>query len=81
MSQQELKQLGFHFSNRPNVSLHLTKISAKFRSRLWFLRHLKKAAVARNDLLHNIQVLFDPDSRLLLRRLSSNNQRDSGEGA
>ena len=41
-SQKELKQLGFYFSNKPNVSLPLSKTAEKFRARLWFIRHLKK---------------------------------------
>ena len=31
--QQELKVLGFHFSSRPDISLHITKTLQKFRMR------------------------------------------------
>ena len=51
-SQPELKQLGFTFSARPTVDLHLDRTAKKFRARLWFIRHLKKAAVNKDDLLH-----------------------------
>ena len=60
MSQSELKQLGFHFSDRPTVTLHLEKVSAKFRSRLWFLRHLKKAEVDKADLVHVYKCFLVP---------------------
>lgn len=52
VSQKQMKQLGFYFSERPNVDLHLENVARKFRARLWFIRHLKKAAVGKEDLLH-----------------------------
>ena len=42
-SGSELKLLGFWFGTRPNASLHIQKISTKFRSRLWAMRNLKRA--------------------------------------
>ena len=51
-SQKSLKLLGFYFSDKPNVTEHITKMAAKFRGRLWFLRHLKKAALPVEDLVH-----------------------------
>ena len=47
---QELKALGFHFSSRPDVSLH-SKTLQKFRSRLWGLRKLKSSKAKLKDLL------------------------------
>ena len=59
-SQSELEQLGFTFSSRPTVDLHLEKTAKKFRSRLWFLRHLKKAGVSTEDLLHVYKCFLIP---------------------
>ena len=39
------------FSNKPNVDLHIKKLSEKFRSKLWTLRKLKKAGMSTTDLL------------------------------
>ena len=50
--QNGLKLLGFHFSRKPTMTEHLEKTAAKFRGRLWFLRHLKKAALSSTDLIH-----------------------------
>ena len=52
VSQHELKQLGFFFSKKPTLDFYLSKIASKFRRQLWFLRHLKKALVSTDDLLH-----------------------------
>ena len=59
-SQSELKQLGFTFSLRPTVDLHLDKTARKFRSRLWFLRHLKNANVEAKDLVHVYKCFLVP---------------------
>ena len=44
----EMKILGFHFSSKPTVALHLDKISKKIRQRYWSLRHLRR--VGFNDM-------------------------------
>ena len=50
-SQTTLKQLGFVFGNKPDVSDHIDYITSKFRKRLWFLRHLRQAGIPQNDLI------------------------------
>ena len=42
--------LGFWFGRRPNANVHVKKMAAKFRSRLWALRHLKNAGMEVEDL-------------------------------
>ena len=50
-SANELKILGFWFGSKPGVSLHIEKTAAKFRRRLWTLRHLKRSGLGVNDLV------------------------------
>ena len=59
-SQKELKQLGFLFSSKPSVCRHIQGIAARFRRRLWFLRHLKKAGVRTEDLIHSYRCFLLP---------------------
>ena len=47
---KELKVLGFWFNNSPSVGLHVEKMLAKTRARLWSLRKLKANGLAENDL-------------------------------
>ena len=58
--QQELKVLGFHFSSRPDISLHITKTLQKFRMRLWGLRKLKSARAKPKDLLDYYSTVVRP---------------------
>ena len=51
VSGDELKILGFWFGPKPNVNVHVEKMLAKFRARLWSLRHLKRAGMSSADLL------------------------------
>ena len=46
-SGSELKLLGFYFSNKPTVALHIDKVACKIRQRYWSLRHLR--SVGFND--------------------------------
>ena len=57
-SQGTLKQLGFHFSKRPCAKEHVRQTALKFRKRLWFLRHLKKAGVSHDDLVLHVYRCF-----------------------
>ena len=50
-SGDELKLLGFHFSTKPTVSLHLSKITTKVRQRFWSLRHLRKVGFNDEELV------------------------------
>ena len=59
-STEELKILGFWFSNKPNVSLHVQKMAKKFRSRLWSLRHLKQSGMTPGDLLFVYTTVLRP---------------------
>ena len=46
-----LKVLGFHFSNRPTVGLHVDETVKKMRQRLWFLRNLAKVGFSKEELV------------------------------
>ena len=50
-SGNQLKVLGFWFSNKPDVSLNIEKTAAKFRSKLWGLRELRDSGLKSEDLL------------------------------
>ena len=50
-SQDSLKQLGFFFGKRPNADEHVGRLIAKFRRRIWLLRHLKRARITKEDLV------------------------------
>ena len=59
-SGSELKILGFWFGEAPNVSLHVEKTVAKFRARLWTLRHLKRSGMSTSDLLFIYSSIIRP---------------------
>ena len=50
-SGEELKLLGFYFSTKPTVSLHLSKITTKIRQRYWSLRHLRRVGFNDEELV------------------------------
>lgn len=50
-NQSTLKQLGFIFGDRPMLDAHIEYISSKFRRKLWYLRHIKKASCPAEDLV------------------------------
>ena len=41
VNNDSMKVLGFMFSNRPNVKMHVDSLCKKFRRKYWMLRHLK----------------------------------------
>ena len=59
-STNELKILGFWFGHQPNVDVHVNKLQAKFRTRLWSLRHLKKSGMGPTDLLFIYTTMLRP---------------------
>ena len=48
---QTLKVLGFHFSTRPGVSLHVEQTVKKIRQRHWILTHLSKVGFNEEELV------------------------------
>ena len=46
-----LKIVGFHFSERPDASLHVKETISKARRRFWVLRHLQRAGFKEADLV------------------------------
>ena len=60
VSGDELKILGFWFGRRPNVDVHVQKLAAKFRTKLWALRHLKKGGMGTEDLLRIYLAVLRP---------------------
>ena len=47
----ELKLLGFYFSEKPTVSLHLERLVKNVRQRFWTLRHLRGVGFDDNELV------------------------------
>ena len=56
----ELKVLGWHFSERPNVAAQVEAMKRKFRQRYWVLRHLKKNGFTSDDLLKVYTAMVRP---------------------
>ena len=50
-SGKTMKILGLHFSSRPDVSAQVDSICRKFRSRIWYLRHLHHNGFSEDELL------------------------------
>lgn len=46
-----MRVLGFHFSDKPTVALHLHKTMKKMRMRYWFLANLKKIGFNNEELV------------------------------
>ena len=46
-----MKILGFHFSNKPTVQLHIDETVKKIRMRYWSLRHLAKLGFTETELV------------------------------
>ena len=59
-SKNELKNLGFWFSNRLTVNLHVEKMCASFRSRLWSLRRLRRSGLPSADLVNIYKSVLRP---------------------
>ena len=55
-----LKVLGFHFSNRPTVALHVEETLKKMRKKYWFLTNLGKVGFSREELVQVYQSLVLP---------------------
>ena len=50
-SAKGMKILGLHFSSRPDASAQVEAICRKFRSRIWYLRHLHQNGFSQEELL------------------------------
>ena len=50
-SSTELKVLGIHLSNKPDMSAQVEAICKKFRARIWILRHLHHNGFSESELL------------------------------
>ena len=50
-SGDNLKILGVHFSNKPDMSAQVEAVCRKFRARVWTLRHLHHRGFSQEDLL------------------------------
>ena len=59
-STNELKILGFIFGNKPSVKPHVEYMLNKARKRLWTLRQVKKAGLAKEDLLKVFNTVIRP---------------------
>ena len=59
-SSDRLKVLGWHFSDRPNVSAYIDVLRRRFRERYWVLRHLKRNGFTTEDLLKVYKTIVRP---------------------
>ena len=59
-SSNSMKILGFYFSSKPSVELHIATLQKKFRQRLWLLRNLKHAKADKKDLLDSYLCFIRP---------------------
>ena len=50
VSRDMMKILGFWFSRRPNIALHIANLKKKMRRRYWVLIHLKKFGFSKDEL-------------------------------
>ena len=50
-STDSMKVLGFHFSNKPTVHLHVNTTVKRIRQRYWTLRHLSKFGMNKKELV------------------------------
>ena len=55
-----MKVLGWHFSDRPNVTAQVDALKRRFRERYWVLRHLKKNDFTTEDLLKVYTTIVRP---------------------
>ena len=55
-----MKVLGFHFSNRPTVDLHVSVITKKLRQKYWVLSHLRKVGFDETELVKVYQSVLLP---------------------
>ena len=66
-STKAMKILGFHFSEKPNVSEHVNVMERKIKQRLWLLRNLRNARASRKDLLDSYCCFFATSFGLLFK--------------
>ena len=50
-SSPELKNLGMHFSSKPDMAIQVDSICRKFRARIWTLRHLYQRGFSQQELV------------------------------
>jgi hypothetical protein len=48
---EKIKIVGFNFSRKPTVALHISETVSKVRRRYWILRHLKKHGLSETELV------------------------------
>ena len=60
VSSESIKLLGFHFSHRPTVGLHVEKLRQRFRQRAWILMHLQHAVFSQEELSNVYRVMVRP---------------------
>ena len=51
ISSESLKIVGFTFSNKPTVNLHIQLMCNKFRRKLWGFQKLRASGTSQGDLL------------------------------
>ena len=59
-SQNSMKVLGLHLSNRPNMNAQVEAICRKFRARIWLLRHLHHNGFTEDELLRVYKSIILP---------------------
>ena len=56
----KLKVLGWHFSSRPTVAVHIETVKRRFRERYWTFRHLKHNGFSNEDLVKVYTAIIRP---------------------
>ena len=59
-SKDGLKVLGFHFSSKPTVELHVIETIKKMRQRSWFLRNLARVGFSKDELVRVYESVILP---------------------
>ena len=59
-SGESLKIVGFWFGSRPDVTIHVRRMTTKFYGQLWVVRHLKRVEVPAADIHQLCNALVSP---------------------
>ena len=57
---ENMKILGFHFNNEPNVRYNMQILQCKFKCQVWSLRHLKQNGFKQSELVRVYTEMIRP---------------------
>ena len=55
-----MKVVGFHFSNKPDMTAHVRALVKRFRQRFWTIRHLKRNGFTTEELIRTYMIYLRP---------------------